>query len=204
VNLIKRERIKEMESMVEEKGRYSAESIRISRARFGLKGLDHFSNRSRALANDTLYFLRQYYFFHDTNDPEKKTLYRRNIETKYYRAIIKSEYPNEKKEAAIKILDELFVRLKALGSTIPTIMKFTDSYKDIGYSVCAQQIVLAICNTFMSHLKLIQNYHSDLREWNKATENRRRPKPSRPGLPRYIGKKVKGERVGKWKAIYPS
>ncbi|MFO7796925.1 MAG: hypothetical protein R6W84_12320, partial [Promethearchaeia archaeon] len=74
VFIIKRKRITEMESMIEERGRYSAESIRISRSRFALNGLDRLANRSRALANDTLYFLRQYYFYHTTNDIEKKPI----------------------------------------------------------------------------------------------------------------------------------
>jgi len=133
--VIKQKRIKEMESMVGEKGRYSTESIRISRSEFDLKELDRLANRSRALANDTLYLLRQYYFFHNTKDLEKKKLYRKSIESKFYKIIKESEYPNEKKERAIEMLDDLFVRLRALKSTIPTIMKFMESYKDIGYNL---------------------------------------------------------------------
>jgi len=202
VFIIKRERIGEMESMIDEKGRYSAESIRISRSRFALNGLDRLANRSRALVNDTLYFLRQYYFFHNTNDPEKRALYRRNIGDRFYKTIKESKYSNEEKDAAIKILNDLFVNFRALKSTFPTIMKFMKSYKDIGYSICAQQIVLAVCNTFISHLKLIRKYYNDLKKWNHTAENQRGQKPSRPGLPRYLGKKVAGERVGKWKLIY--
>ncbi|MFO7794726.1 MAG: hypothetical protein R6W84_01140, partial [Promethearchaeia archaeon] len=54
----------------------------------------------------------------------------------------------------------------------------------------------------MSHFGLIKKYYQDLEKWKDAAENRRRQKPSRPGLPRYIGKKIKGERVGRWKLIY--
>jgi len=200
--VIKQKRIKEMESMVGEVGRYSTESIQISRAKLDLKELDRLANRSRALANDTLYLLRQYYFFHNKKDTEKKNLYRKSIESKFCKTIKESEYSNEKKEAAIEILDDLFVKLKALKGTIPTIMKFMESYKDIGYSPCAQQIVKSVCETFISHLKLIRKYYQDLKVWKHAAENRSGRKPSRPGLPRYIGKKVKGERVGKWKLIY--
>jgi len=202
VFIIKRERIEEMESMIDEKGRYSAESIRISRAKFDLKGLDRLANRSRALANDTLYLLRQCYFYQNANDPEKRALYRRNIGDRFYKIIKKSKYSNERKNVAVKILNELFIKLRALNSTIPTVMKFMDSYKQIEYSICAQQIVLAVCNTFISHLKLIKKYYRDLREWKAIPQNRRGLKPSRPGLPRYIGKKIKGERQGKWKLVY--
>jgi len=201
INPSKIERIKER---VKSEGRYSAESVRISRARFDLKELDRLADRSRALANDTLYLLRQYYFFHTTKNLEKKNLYRRNIETKYYKTIKQSEYPNKKKERALEILKAYFKDgLRALKSTAPTVMKFMESYKDIGYSPCAQQIVLAVCETFLSHLGLIRKYFKDLEKWRQTAENQRGRKPSRPGLPRYIGKKVKGERVGKWKLIYP-
>jgi len=201
INSGKIERIKER---VKSEGRYSAESVRISRAEFDLKELDRLANRSRALANDTLYLLRQYYFYHTTSNPEKKNLHRRNIETKYYKTIKESKYSNKEKERALEILETYFRDgLRALKGYIPTVMKFMESYKDIGYSPCAQQIVLAICNTFKSHLGLIKKYYKDLRKWHNTAENQRGPKPSRPGLPRYFGKKVKGERVGKWKLIYP-
>ncbi|MGM0468307.1 MAG: zinc ribbon domain-containing protein, partial [Promethearchaeati archaeon] len=200
--VIKQKRIEEMESMVGEKGRYSTESIRISRAKLDLKELDRLANRSRALANDTLYLLRQYYFYNNTKDPVKKNLYRKIIESKFYKIIKESEYPTKKKERAIEILDNLFVKLKALKSIDPTIMKFMESYKDIGYSICAQQIVKSVCEAFISHLELIRKYYKDLKKWNHTAENRRRQKPLRPGLPRYIGKKIKGERKGKWKLIY--
>ncbi|MFO7797745.1 MAG: hypothetical protein R6W84_16495 [Promethearchaeia archaeon] len=196
VFIIKRERIEEMKSVIDEKGRYSAETIRISRAKFDLKELDRLANRSRALANDTLYLLRQYHFYHTTNDIEKKNFYHRNVGDKFYKTIKKSEYPTEKKNAAVEILNELFFNFRALKSTIPTIMKFMESYKDIGYSPCAQAIVKSVCETFISHLKLIE-------EWENAPKNQRGQKPSRPGLPRYFGKKIAGERVGKWKLIYP-
>jgi len=203
VFIIQRERIEKMESMIEEEGRYSAESVRISRAKFDLSGLDRLANRSRALANDTLYFLRQYYFYHNTSDPEKKTLYHRNIDDRFYRTIKESDYPTDTKNAAVEILNEFFeAGLRALGSTVPTIMKFMESYKDIGYSPCAQQIVIAVCGNFLSHLKLIRKYYHDLKIWNEAPKNRRGQKPSRPSLPKYIGKKIKGERQGKWKLIY--
>jgi len=195
------ERIKER---VKSEGHYSTESIRISRADFALKELDRLVNRSRALANDTLYLLRQYYFFHTTSNPEKKNLYRRTIIDKYYKTVIKSTYSNEKKKAALEILKSYFNDgLRALKSTVPTVMKFMESFKDIGYSVCAQQIVKSVCETFLSHLGLIKKYFKDLEKWHNTAENRRGPKPSRPGLPRYIGKKIKGERVGKWKLLYP-
>jgi len=133
--IIRRERIEEMESMVEEKGRYSTESVRISRSRFPLKELDRLADRSRALTNDTLYLFRQYYFFHATKNLEKKNLYRKNIIDKYYKTIKQSEYPNEKKKAALEILKAYFKDgLRALKSTVPTVMKFMESYKDIGYS----------------------------------------------------------------------
>ncbi|MGM0470158.1 MAG: hypothetical protein ACQERB_15265, partial [Promethearchaeati archaeon] len=203
VFIIQRERIEKMESMIEEEGRYSAESVRISRVRFNLNELDRLADRSRALANDTLYFLREYYFFHNTNDIEKKKLYHRNIGNKFYNTIKESEYPPDTKKAAIGILNEFFENgLRALGSTVPTIMKFMESYKDIGYSPCAQQIVLTVCGNFLSHLKLIRKYFQDLKKWDEFPENKRKQKPSRPGLPRYIGKKIAGERVGKWKLIY--
>jgi len=195
------ERIKER---VKSEGRYSAESIWISRADFALKELDRLANRSRALANDTLYLLRQYYFFHTTKSLEKKNLYCKNIKDKYYKTIKQSEYSNEEKERALEILETYFKdRLRALKSTVPTVMKFMESYKDISYSVCAQHIVKSVCETFKGHLELIRDYYEDLREWNNTAENQRGPKPSRPGLPRYFGKKIKGERAGKWKLIYP-
>ncbi|MFO7797060.1 MAG: IS200/IS605 family accessory protein TnpB-related protein, partial [Promethearchaeia archaeon] len=203
VFIIKRKRITEMESMIEERGRYSAESIRISRSRFALNGLDRLANRSRALANDTLYFLRQCYFYHNTKDLVKKNLYRKSIEGKYHKTIKESDYPTDTKNAAVEILNGIFENgLRALGSTVPTIMKFMESYKDIGYSPCAQQIVLAVCGNFLSHLGLIKKYYKDLKRWKQTPENRRGRKPSRPGLPQYIGKKIKGERQGKWKLIY--
>ncbi|MFO7794725.1 MAG: hypothetical protein R6W84_01135 [Promethearchaeia archaeon] len=125
VFIIKRKRIKEMESMIEERGRYSAESIRISRSRFALNGLDRLANRSRALANDTLYFLRQYYFYHNTKDLVKKNLYRKSIAGKYHKTIKESDYPTDTKNAAVEILNGIFENgLRALGSTVPTIMKF--------------------------------------------------------------------------------
>ncbi|MFO7794548.1 MAG: IS200/IS605 family accessory protein TnpB-related protein [Promethearchaeia archaeon] len=201
--VINQKHIKEMQSMIDEKGRYSTESIRISRSKFDLKELNRLSDRSRALANDTLYLLRQYYFFHNTKDPEKKSLYRKSIENKFYKTIRESGYPTDTKKAAIKILNGIFENgLRALSSTVPTIMKFMDSYKDIGYTICAQQIVIAVCENFLSHLKLIEKYYESLKNWKHTAENRRGQKPSRPGLPRYIGKKVKGERVGQWKLIY--
>ena len=165
------ERIKER---VKSEGRYSAESVRISRAQFDLKELDRLADRSRALANDTLYLLRQCYFFHTTSNPEKKNLYRRNIVTKYYKIIKDSKYSNEKKERAIEILEIYFKDgLRALKGTAPTVMKFMESFKDIGYAPCAQQIVLAICNTFSGDLKSIQKYYKDLKKWNNTAENRR-------------------------------
>jgi len=202
--MIKPGEIERIKERVKSEGRYSAESIRISRAKFDLKELDRLANRSRALANDTLYLLRQCYFYHTPKNLENKNQYRRNIETKYYKTIKESKYSNEKKERAIEILKTYFKGgLRALKSTVPTVMKFMESYKDIGYSVCAQQIVLAVCETFMSHLGLIKKFYKDLKKWNNTSENVRGPKPSRPGLPRYIGKKIKGERQGKWKLIYP-
>jgi len=201
--IIGREHIENMESMVEEKGRYSAESIRISRAKFDLKELDRLADHSRALANDTLYLLRQYYFYHTPKNLENKNFYRRNIETKYYKTIEQSEYLNEEKERAFEILEAYFRDgLRALKSILPTVMKFMESYKDIGYAPCAQQIVKSVCETFMSHLGLIRDYNEDLKKWRSTAEDRRGRKPSRPGLPRYFGKKVKGERIGKWKLIY--
>jgi len=200
--IVNQKRIKEMESMIDEKGRYSTESIRISRAKLDLKEVDRLANRSRALANDTLYLLRQYYFYHFTGDLEKKSLYRKSIESKFYKVIKESEYPTEKKERAIEILDGFFVKFSALKSVVPTIMKFMESYKDIGYAPCAQQIVKSVCETFISYLELIKKYYKDLKKWNHTAENQRRRKPSRPGLPRYIGKKIAGERQGKWKLIY--
>jgi len=194
------ERIKER---VKSEGRYSAESVRISRAKFGLKGLDLLADRSRALANDTLYLLRQYYFFHTTRTPKNKEQYRKNIKDKYYKIIRDSRYKDEKKDAAIKILDDLFIRLRALKNIVPTVMKFTESYKDIGYTPCAQQIVKSVCETFLSRERSFREFYKKLEKWKQTAENRRGRKPSRPGLPRYIGKKVKGERVGKWKLIYP-
>ena len=200
--VINQKQIKEMESMVEEKGRYSTESIRISRAKFDLKEVDRLADRSRALANDTLYLLRQYYFYQTTKDTEKKTLYRKSIESKFYKIIKESEYPTEKRERAIEILDGLFIRLKALKGTIPTIMKFMNSYDEIGYTGCAQQIVKSVCEIFIGHLELIRKYYKDLKKWGKTAEDRGGLKPSQPGLPQYFGKKVKGERVGKWKLVY--
>jgi hypothetical protein len=114
----------------------------------------HLSELSRALANDTLYFLRQYYFYHAANDPEKKTLYRNNIETKFYTKIRNSpSYTADKKERALEILEGYFEHgLRALKGTVPTIMKFMESYDKIGYTPCPQQIVKSICETFISHL----------------------------------------------------
>jgi len=171
--VINQKRIKEIESMVEEKGRYSTESVRISRAKFELRELDRLANRSRALANDTLYLLRQYYFYHFPDDLEKKPLYHRNIEKKFYKIIKDSKYSTEKKKRAIEILDGFFISLKALKSTIPTVMKFMDSYGEIGYSPCAQQIVLAVCENFLSHLSLIRKYYQNLSELNHTAENQR-------------------------------
>jgi hypothetical protein len=76
-------------------------------------------------------------------------------------------------------LNDLFVKLKALKGTVPTIMKFMESYDEIGYASCAQQIVLAVCETFISHLKLIKKYYKDLKKWTQAPENKRKQKPSR-------------------------
>ncbi|MFO7796924.1 MAG: IS200/IS605 family accessory protein TnpB-related protein [Promethearchaeia archaeon] len=133
----------------------------------------------------------------------KKNLYRKSIAGKYHKTIKESDYPTDTKNAAVEILNGIFENgLRALGSTVPTIIKFMESYKDIGYSPCAQQIVLAVCENFLSHFGLIKKYYQDLEKWKDAAENRRRQKPSRPGLPRYIGKKIKGERQGKWKLIY--
>jgi hypothetical protein len=143
-----------MESMIDERGRYSAESVWISRATFNLNELDRLADRSRALANDILYLLRQYYFYHAANDPEKKKLYRNNIETKFYTKIRNSpSYTADKKERALEILEGYFEHgLRALKGTVPTIMKFMESYDKIGYTPCPQQIVKSICETFISHL----------------------------------------------------
>ncbi|MBD3195290.1 MAG: hypothetical protein GF317_09560 [Candidatus Lokiarchaeota archaeon] len=53
-HITKRENIEKMESMIDEEGRYSAESMRVSRAKFDLSEFDRLTDRSRVLANDTL------------------------------------------------------------------------------------------------------------------------------------------------------
>ncbi|MBD3195289.1 MAG: IS200/IS605 family element transposase accessory protein TnpB [Candidatus Lokiarchaeota archaeon] len=148
--------------------------------------------------------MRQCYFHRSTSDPNKKDRYSERVRSKFYKVIDGSDYSADKKKAAIDILRGFLKNgLLALRSTIPTVMKFTESFKDIGYTPCAQQIVLAVCGNFLSHQGLIKRYYKDLGKWEQTAESRRGPKPSRPNLPYYLGQKVKGGRTGGWKLVYP-